>query len=60
MLERVSGFNFFNIFLSNAGDYLQPNPSTRTAFTLGPGRGPAPPLRLLTLRIRRDTPDSSG
>jgi hypothetical protein len=36
VLERVSGFNFFNIFLSNAGDYLQPNPTTRTAFTLGP------------------------
>ncbi len=36
VVDRVSGFNFFNIFLSNTGDYLQPNPSTQTAFTLGP------------------------
>jgi hypothetical protein len=37
VLQRIAGFNFYNIFLSNDGDYLQANPHTRTAFTLGPG-----------------------
>jgi hypothetical protein len=37
VLERVSGFNFYNIYLSNAGDYLQANPTSSRAFTLGPG-----------------------
>ncbi len=37
LIERLSGFNFFNVYLSNAGDYVQANPATRTGFTLGPG-----------------------
>jgi len=36
VLQRIAGFNFYNIFLSNDGDYLQANPKSRTALTLGP------------------------
>ena len=36
ILQRISGFNFYNIYLSNDGDYLQVNPSSHTGFTLGP------------------------
>jgi subtilase family protein len=37
VLQRIEQFNFFNIFLFNMGDYLQANPSSATAFALGPG-----------------------
>ena len=36
LLHRYEQFNFFRTFLANAGDYLQVNPATSTAFTLGP------------------------
>ncbi len=37
VVQRIEKFNFFNIFLLDIGDYLQLNPATRTAYTLGPG-----------------------
>lgn len=37
VLQRIEQFNFFNIFLLDMGDYLQVNPSSATAFALGPG-----------------------
>jgi hypothetical protein len=36
VVRRVEKFNFYNVYTLNMGDYLQLNPSTRTAFTLGP------------------------
>src|SRR5882757_9731715 len=36
VVRRIEKFNFYNVFLLNMGDYLQLNPATRTAFTLGP------------------------
>ena len=38
-IQRIERFNFFNIFLLNFGSYVQLNPATRTAYTLGPGGG---------------------
>jgi hypothetical protein len=35
--RRMEQFNFFNVFLLNAGDYLQLDTSRSTAFTFGPG-----------------------
>ena len=37
VVQRIEKFNFFNIFLLDIGSYLQLNPATRTAYTLGPG-----------------------
>jgi fervidolysin-like protein len=37
VLHRYEQFNFFNTFLISMGGYLQPNPTTARAFTLGPG-----------------------
>jgi len=36
LLHRYEQFNFYRTFFANAGDYLQVNPGTFTAFTLGP------------------------
>jgi hypothetical protein len=36
-IQRIEKFNFFNIFLLDFGGYLQFNPATRTAYTIGPG-----------------------
>jgi hypothetical protein len=36
-IQRIERFNFFNVFLLNNGSYVQLNPSTRSAYTLGPG-----------------------
>jgi hypothetical protein len=38
-IQRIEKFNFFNIFLLDFGNYLQLNPATRLAYTLGPGGG---------------------
>jgi hypothetical protein len=35
--HRDEQFNFFNTFLANLGGYVQVNPGTSRAFTLGPG-----------------------
>jgi hypothetical protein len=37
VLKRIEAFNFYNIYLLSMGDYLQLNPTTSTAFALGPG-----------------------
>ena len=37
VLKRIEAFNFYNIYLLSMGDYLQVNPTTSTAFALGPG-----------------------
>jgi hypothetical protein len=37
VLHRYEQFNFLNTFLVNMGGYLQVNPTTSRAFTLGPG-----------------------
>ncbi|HEX8005879.1 MAG TPA: hypothetical protein VF482_05555, partial [Trebonia sp.] len=36
VLHRYEDFNFFDVFLSDLGAYLQVNPTTSTAWTLGP------------------------
>jgi hypothetical protein len=36
VLDRYEQFNFYNIFLLDAGDYVQASPATSEAFTLGP------------------------
>jgi hypothetical protein len=36
-VQRIERFNFFNVFLLNFGAYVQLNPATRSACTLGPG-----------------------
>lgn len=35
-IQRIERFNFFNIFLLDFGGYVQLNPATRTAYTIGP------------------------
>jgi hypothetical protein len=37
VLHRYERFNFFDVFLDDTGGYIQVNPQTGTAFTLGPG-----------------------
>jgi hypothetical protein len=37
VLHRYEQFDFFDVFLYNTGAYIQVNPQTDTAFTLGPG-----------------------
>lgn len=36
-IRRIERFNFFNVFLLDFGGYVQLNPATRTAYTIGPG-----------------------
>jgi hypothetical protein len=36
-VQRIERFNFFNTFLLTFGSYVQLNPATRSAYTLGPG-----------------------
>jgi hypothetical protein len=36
LIKRLEDFNFFNTFLAIDGDFVQPNPTTRQAYTLGP------------------------
>ena len=36
VVHRYEQFNFFNTFLFDVGDYLQPSSATSTAFALGP------------------------
>jgi hypothetical protein len=38
-IQRIERFNFFNVFLLDFGGYVQLNPATRSAYTLGPGGG---------------------
>jgi hypothetical protein len=38
-VQRIERFNFFNVFLLDFGGYVQLNPATRSAYTLGPGGG---------------------
>jgi hypothetical protein len=35
-IQRIERFNFFNVFLLDNGSYVQLNPATRSAYTLGP------------------------
>ncbi len=44
VLHRYEQFNFFNTFLVSMGGYLQVNPTTSRAFTLGPGGAQLHPL----------------
>ena len=37
LVRRIEAFNFFNVFLLNAGAYVQVSPATGAAYTLGPG-----------------------
>jgi hypothetical protein len=39
VLHRYEQFNFFNTFFSDLGGYIQVNPSTSTAFSIGPAAG---------------------
>ena len=43
-IRRIERFNFFNIFLLDFGSYVQLNPATRTAYTLGPDGGQLSPF----------------
>ncbi|MBV9448519.1 MAG: hypothetical protein JO345_21755 [Streptosporangiaceae bacterium] len=38
-IQRIEKFNFFNVFLLDFGGYVQLNPASRSAYTLGPGAG---------------------
>ena len=36
-IQRIERFNFFNVFLLDFGSYVQFDPATRSAYTIGPG-----------------------
>jgi hypothetical protein len=44
VLRRFQQFNFYNTSFNAMGAYLQVNPSTKTAFTVGPGAGQIVPF----------------
>jgi hypothetical protein len=43
-IQRIEKFNFFNVFLLDFGGYVQLNPATRTAYTIGPSAGQLSPF----------------
>jgi hypothetical protein len=52
LLHRYEQFNFYVTYLSDAGDYLQVNPATSTAFALGPSGAQIYPFPYTTATSR--------